>query len=423
MGRRGDLLALVDRSPGPLRTLDGAVTTWLRRDLVGTIAGSLSGSLATAWAGTEAGRDANGGAGRGGTVAGTSEVMSTAYVVIDLPARWRVIERGHVAVCDGERSWAGTASLVTERSADQVALEDAGIVGVCLFPGRLLGSLVFGDPVPGEISGRECWVVDAGLRPGAHGGRSPATDGAPTGEHLLELVGIDHRFWFDAATGIVLRHQGAVDGELCSTVELTDLRFDRPVAAEEFGPPPDAIVRSRDELLRDHLVSVGVDPDGIDLDDPVEVRDALRSGLALDPCRAQESRRDNHVPVSSGPDDPAAARAAIREAIERLTEADELGGLPNVQAGRGLAAVYEAARARVPGNPVRVSLVVDDCLFLSDDRAVVWYSVLLDGKRPPVVRAREGYAVRIDGRWVMERASFADLVSLAGVPCPPPVES
>lgn len=425
MGRRGDLLALVDRSPGPLRTLEGAVTTWLQRDLVSTITGSLSGVLAAGWGGTEAGRDSTGGAGRGG-VAGSSEVASTAYVVIDLPARWRVIERGHVAVCDGERSWAGTASLVTERSADQVALEDAGIVGVCLFPGRLLGSLVFGDPVPGEAGGRECWVVDARLRPGTHGGRSPAAEGAPaaelTGEHLPGLLGVDHRFWFDAATGIVLRHEGAVDGQPCSTVELTDLRVDRPVAPAEFGPPPDAIVRSRDELLRDHLVSVGVDPDGIDLDDPVEVRDALRSGLALDPCRAQESRRDNHVPVSSGPDDPAAARAAVREAIERLTEADELGGLPNVQAGRGLAAVYEAARARVPGNPVHISLVVDDCLFLSDDRAVVWYSVLLDGKRPPVVRAREGYAVRIDGRWVMERASFADLVSLAGVPCPPPVE-
>lgn len=181
-------------------------------------------------------------------------------------------------------------------------------------------------------------------------------------------------------------------------------------------------MRSRDELLRDHLVSVGVDPDGVNLDDPVEVRDALRSGLALDPCRARESRRDNHVPVSSGPGDPAAARTAIRAAIEQLTEADEMGGLPNVQAGQGLASVYEAARARVPGHPSRVSLVVDDCLFLSDDRAVVWYSVLLDGRKPPVVRAREGYAVRVEDRWVLERATFAELVSLAGVQCPPPPE-
>lgn len=425
MGRRGDLLALVDRSPGPLRTLEGAVTTWVRRDLAAATTGLLAGGGTGADAGGGAVDDPGRAAGadvRRDTRGGAVEVTSTAYVVIDLPKRWRVIERGHVAVSDGERSWAGTGSLVTERSAERVAIEDAGVIGVCLFPGRLLGALTFGDPVPGEIAGRGCWVVDACPRPAAHGGSSPPPESPASGPRLLELVGVDHRFWFDAVTGIILRHEGEVDGERCSTVELTDLRFDRPVPREEFGPPPDAIVRSRYELLRDHLTSVGVDPDDVDLDDPVAVRDALRSGLALDVSRARASRRDNYVPVSPGPTDPAAARAAIRAAIEGLTEADDRGGLPNVQAGQGLAAVYEAARAKIPGHPSRVSLVVDDCLFLSDDRAVVWYSVLLDGRRPPVVRAREGYAVRVRDRWVLERASFADLVGLAGVQCPPPLE-
>jgi hypothetical protein len=38
------------------------------------------------------------------------------------------------------------------------------------------------------------------------------------------------------------------------------------------------VVRSHHELLRDHLAEMGIDPDSVDLDDPVQVRDALRQG-------------------------------------------------------------------------------------------------------------------------------------------------
>jgi hypothetical protein len=31
-------------------------------------------------------------------------------------------------------------------------------------------------------------------------------------------------------------------------------------------------------LLRDHLLDMGIDPDDVDLDDPAQVRAALRSG-------------------------------------------------------------------------------------------------------------------------------------------------
>jgi len=335
-------------------------------------------------------------------------------VVVALPRRWRVVERGHVAVTDGERSWVGTGTLVTEHGAERVTLDDAGIIGACLFPGRLLGSLRFGEPEAGEIAGRSCWVVEAGPR------RFAGDDGRATTLPPEQFGGVEHRFWFDAATGIVLRHEGAVDGRLWATVELTDLRFDRPIPPDEFAPPPGAIVRSHHELLRDHLVSVGVDPDTVDLDDPAEVRDALRAGVALDAPATRESRTDAQDTVPPGPEDPRAARLAIQAAIEHVAEPDGTGGLPNVQAGSGLWAVYQEARARVAGQPSEISLVLDDCLFLSADRAVVWYSVLLDGRLPPAVRAREGYAVRIGDRWVLERASFADLVGLAGVRCPPP---
>jgi hypothetical protein len=51
------------------------------------------------------------------------------------------------------------------------------------------------------------------------------------------------------------------------------------VAPREFAAPPGAVVRSPHELLRDHLADLGVDPDAVDLDDPNEVRRALRGAL------------------------------------------------------------------------------------------------------------------------------------------------
>jgi len=52
------------------------------------------------------------------------------------------------------------------------------------------------------------------------------------------------------------------------------------VSDREFATPPGAVVRSPHELLRDHLADMGIDPDTVDLDDPHQVRAALRRGSA-----------------------------------------------------------------------------------------------------------------------------------------------
>ncbi len=198
------------------------------------------------------------------------------YVAVALPDRWRVVGRGQIAVSDGHRSWAGTSTLVTERASTRAAIHDAGVIGACLYPGALLGGLELDDPAPTEVEGRPGWVVDAGPRPVTRG-TSRAGSAAPGAVRLPgDLVGIEHRLWFDAATGILLRHDGFVDGEVCSTTRLTDLVVDGELADNEFRPPPGAVVRARHELLRDHLAEMGVDPDSVDLDDPAQVRAALR---------------------------------------------------------------------------------------------------------------------------------------------------
>jgi hypothetical protein len=181
-------------------------------------------------------------------------------------------------VHDGTHSWTGTSTLVTESGGEPSPLSEAGTLGICLYPGRLLRGLDLGEPKVGEIEGRSCLVVDAAPR---LRGEAPVENalGISGGRRLTEFVGVEHRFWFDRITGIVLRHEGAIDGEPCSTIELTDIVVDRPVAPREFAAPPGAVVRSPHELLRDHLADLGVDPDAVDLDDPNEVRRALRGAL------------------------------------------------------------------------------------------------------------------------------------------------
>ena len=312
MTTRGDLLALVDGAPGGLRTLQGALETWVHRQraaravAVGLGAGEPDTSpvahldVAPPWPGATADvdhgamdaaaydeRDAAAAASldiapwppvRPGEADDEPEVVMSWYVAVAPPDRWRVVGRGQIAVSDGRRSWAGTSTLVTERDSARAAIHDAGVIGACLYPGGLLGGLELADPGPAEIEGRRCFVVAAVPRTAAVGS-SLAGTAAPHALRLHpDLIGVEHRLWFDAATGILLRHEGSVDGDICSTTCLTDIVVDATMSTHEFRPPPGAVVRSRHELLRDHLAELGVDPDSVDLDDPVQVRAALRGG-------------------------------------------------------------------------------------------------------------------------------------------------
>ena len=264
----GELLALVRRAPGPLQTLSGAVTTWMHHDRIDAVRERLADLYGFDVASL-----------RGpGLIEESPEVHATAYVVVALPDRWRIVERGHVEVRDRARSWSGTTTLVTEAWGEPSPLGEAGVIGICLYPGRLVAGLDFDTAEPGELQGRDCWVV--GAKPRSPGEAPPGSVLAFSGgRRLNEFVGVEHRFWFDAATGIVLRHEGAIDGVPCSTIELTDIRVDRTIGSAEFAAPPGAVVRAPHELLRDHLAGLGVDPDAVDLDDPAQVRRALRGAL------------------------------------------------------------------------------------------------------------------------------------------------
>jgi hypothetical protein len=283
MMSRRDLLALVDAAPGPLRTMEAALTRWVDHGLAAAVhehlvrVSGLGGDGSVPKAADK--REEADVAPEGSPV--VDESMS--YVLVALPDRWRVVGRGHIAVSDGHQSWVGTGSLVTERDSTRATIHDAGPIGACLYPGPLLSWLDFGDPEPDERAGRFCWTVDAYPR-ARGGGVLRAAAYGPTASRLPEeFLGVEHRFWFEARTGIVLRHEGSLEARPCSKTELTDVVMDDLIPPDEFAPPPEAIVRSSHELLRDHLTALGVDPNTVDLDDPGQVRRALRQGPAFRP--------------------------------------------------------------------------------------------------------------------------------------------
>jgi len=246
----------------------------------------------------------------------------------------------------------------------------------------------------------------------------------------MRLGGIDHTLWIDAATGIVLRHVGLADNEPWSITEFKEVRINPPLADSDFqfvAPPSGTVERRVDQLLRMAEVR-GIDFTGIDREDPQAVQEFVQTMMRPShhqPAEAQlRLQKAKHVPVNDPPDDEAAARESIEFAFNQLGEVDETGSvLVNVQSGRGLVGPLQEAQKRVPGagdNPA--SLIVDDIKFLRPDEAVVWFSVEVNGERFPMVNGSEGRAVKVDGRWLIEHATIADLLGFAGVSVPPPDE-
>ena len=340
-------------------------------------------------------------------------------VWIALPDRWRFESGDRIELRDGARRWVGSSTHITELAHDDTALGDTDI-GLLVASGPLLlGALRFGDPADDEVAGRPCLKVTATVHD-AHGTRR--FDPLP-----VRLGGLHHTFWFDVVTGIALRHVGLLDGEPCTLTEFTEVTVDPAVTDLDFGfvAPPGAVVTRQIE----HLIRIaelhGADLTGVDTEDPRAVQAAIHDVNRPDrpmPAARLEQQRSKHVPVGEPPSDVAGARTAIEHAFTHHDEVDASGDdLVNVQSGRGLAGPLREAQQRVPavrGSSAR--FVVDDIRFLRRDEAVVWFSIELDGDRFPMVNGREGRAVLIGDRWLIEHATIVDLLLLAGVAVPPP---
>lgn len=406
MSRKGDLLELIDGAPLGVTSLTGSVWTWTHRERARRAFTELTRSHGSSFAV----------GGTGGPVGLTRDQHVRVWLA--LPDRWRLECDDYVDVRDGRTRWAGSPTHVTEVDDDRTGVEDTQI-GLLISPGRrLLGALRFGEPAEDTVAGRPCLKVAATLR------NSKGARGFDPGAVLLG--GTDHSLWIDGETGIVLRHVTLIDDEPCAVTEFTEVRINPPIADLEFEfvPPSGADVEQHVELLLRMAEQQGADLTGIDREDPRAVQAAIHDTMRPDrpiPEVRLEEQRAKHVPVGDPPDDEAAARSSIEHAFTHYDEVDETGtALVNVQRGEGLAGPLREAQHRVPV-PVggRAHIVVDDIVFLRSDEAVVWFSVEVDGNRFPMVNGREGRAVRVGDRWLIEHATLVDLLRFARVIVPP----
>lgn len=407
MGRKGDLLELIEGAPGGLVSLSGSVWRWTHHErslrATETVTRRLNAVVSQA--------------SFGGPPSETTD--EHLRVTIGLPDRWRLESDTRVDVCDGSTRWIGDPSRVTEMTQHDVDVRDTD-VGRMIQPGaHLFSVLKFGDPIQDHIAGRMCWKVDATTSFNQH---LPSV-----AISTLQIGGVDHTFWFDAETGIVLRHVGLVDGEPCTIAEFKEVVLDPAVSELDFAflrTPGAVVVRQVDHWIRlaEHRE---ISLEGVDLDDATAVQEAINAHMRTanpTPEARVVMQKSKHVPVGDPPADEASAREAIEYAFTHHDEMDESGqDLVNVQAGHRLAGPLDEARKRIPGGSGAItSIVVDDILFLRSDEAVVWFAIEVDGVRLAVVNSVEGRAVKVGDRWVIERATIADLLGMAGVVVPAP---
>jgi hypothetical protein len=122
-----------------------------------------------------------------------------------------------------------------------------------------------------------------------------------------------------------------------------------------------------------------------------------------------------HVPIGPPPRDVEGSSASIRLLFTWWGTEDVGEDLDFVQRGEGLGRCLRESRERSPTGRTR-GIVVKELLFLSPSSAVVRFTVATDaGEFGPM----EGRALRVETRWLIERATFCNLVARIGVQCPP----
>ncbi|EIV93847.1 hypothetical protein FraQA3DRAFT_3563 [Frankia sp. QA3] len=124
---------------------------------------------------------------------------------------------------------------------------------------------------------------------------------------------------------------------------------------------------------------------------------------------------------ASPPADPAAARAAVQAAFTQAFTGgtgDPQAVLSAVQDGPSLLATLALLRARFPDSVRTARPIVEEVVFLGPDRAAVRFEIFY-GSRSRSGR-RIGHAVLDGGRWKVTRQTYCQVMSWAGVPCPPP---
>ena len=172
--------------------------------------------------------------------------------------------------------------------------------------------------------------------------------------------------------------------------------------------PPDSgqLVSSADAFICEHCIRhwAAVLPAG---------------GVASQPVAADQGLVASVEVLGPPPDDEDGARAEIASAYASCATASEDGqAVPSVEGGGNLGPTLERAKVRGPSQvSYQAAVDVTDIAFVDREHAAVWFTITVEGGA--ALLSRRGEAVVVDGAWKMARATFCDLMRLAGEDCPP----
>ena len=127
----------------------------------------------------------------------------------------------------------------------------------------------------------------------------------------------------------------------------------------------------------------------------------------------------NQVTPDEPPSDPVRARDEIAAVFARFGDVSDDGTAAlGVEKGGNLGWAVSAARASNPQfSEAEVLFTVVDIMFVDADHATVWYSIVLNGQA--VVNRNRGDAVLHDGKWLISRMTFSQIMAMSGIIVPP----
>jgi hypothetical protein len=130
------------------------------------------------------------------------------------------------------------------------------------------------------------------------------------------------------------------------------------------------------------------------------------------------------LPSGQEPEDVDAVRAEIRAAyIASRVPSDDARSVPSVEKSDNLGTILISANERsrgIVGDGSDVIISADGIYFYDPTRAAVLFSISMGDRL--LLGGQRGEAVLVDGVWKMARSTFAQLMALGGVECPPESE-
>jgi hypothetical protein len=181
-------------------------------------------------------------------------------------------------------------------------------------------------------------------------------------------------------------------------------------------PVPDAAQRAQLELGIRVLDTLQVEPaPGWTQEDPSATSTTVATTTPKTPIDGTPTPTTTAAPFVPTTADEQAIQDVFLRWMDNYTDDDFRALVEDADAI--LPAIHEGLAQHSPEDLDKYSGTVSSVRMLDADHAEVQYTSLFAGS--PMFGLRNGVAVRIDGRWLVSRATMCSMLSLGGITCPP----